>query len=123
MRRSFNAGDGCPFRPRSLGERPTIIFAPLNNPLFHPSIRHGQHHPATIHRNWLGSPTCRRTKAARQRWEMAQAVVPQVQTLPDPTLQLGYQKMPMVEPFQGFMDGVGQEIPFPGKLRLKGEVA
>lgn len=59
-------------------------------------------------------------KAARQRWEMAQALVPQVQTLPDPTIQLGYQKMPMVEPFQGAMYGIGQEIPFPGKLRLKG---
>lgn len=62
-------------------------------------------------------------KAARQRWEMAQALVPQVQTPPDPTIQLGYQKMPMVEPFQGAMYGIGQEIPFPGKLRLKGEVA
>lgn len=62
-------------------------------------------------------------KAARQRWEAAQAVVPQVQTLPDPKLQFGYQRMPMVEPLQGAMYGFGQEIPFPGKLRLKGEVA
>ncbi|MGQ0666369.1 MAG: TolC family protein [Nitrospiraceae bacterium] len=62
-------------------------------------------------------------KAARERWEAAKAVVPQVQTLPDPTLQFGYQRMPMVEPFQGAMYGIGQEIPFPGKLRLKGEVA
>ncbi|MDE3224776.1 MAG: TolC family protein [Nitrospirota bacterium] len=62
-------------------------------------------------------------KVARQRWEAAQAVVPQVQTLPDPKLQFGYQRMPMVEPLQGAMYGVGQEIPFPGKLRLKGEVA
>lgn len=62
-------------------------------------------------------------KAARQRWEMAKAVVPQVQSLPDPRLQLGYQQMPMVEPFQGVMYGFGQEIPFPGKLSLKGEVA
>ena len=62
-------------------------------------------------------------KAARQRWEMTKAVVPQVQALPDPTLQIGYQRMPMVEPFQGAMYGIGQEIPFPGKLRLKGEVA
>ncbi|HXV69741.1 MAG TPA: TolC family protein, partial [Nitrospira sp.] len=62
-------------------------------------------------------------KAARQRWEMAKAVVPQVQTLPDPRLQLGYQRMPMMEPLQGAMYGVGQEIPFPGKLGLKGEVA
>ena len=63
-------------------------------------------------------------KAARQRWESAKAVVPQVQTLPDPRLQLGYQRMPMVPPVvEGAMYGVGQEIPFPGKLKLKGEVA
>jgi len=63
-------------------------------------------------------------KAARHRWESAQAVVPQVQTLPDPRLQLGYQRMPMVPPVvEGVMYGIGQEIPFPGKLKLKGEVA
>ncbi len=63
-------------------------------------------------------------KAARQRWEAAKAVVPQVQTLPDPRLQLGYQRMPMVPPVvEGAMYGFGQEIPFPGKLSLKGEVA
>ncbi|MBS0166241.1 MAG: TolC family protein [Nitrospira sp.] len=62
-------------------------------------------------------------KAARERWEAARAVVPQVETLPDPRLQFGYQRMPMMEPVQGAMYGIGQEIPFPGKLRLKGEVA
>lgn len=63
-------------------------------------------------------------KATRERWEAAQAVVPQVQTLPDPRLQIGYQRMPMVPPVvEGAMYGVGQEIPFPGKLKLKGEVA
>jgi outer membrane protein TolC len=63
-------------------------------------------------------------KAAQQRWEAAQAVVPQVQTLPDPRLQFGYQRMPMQPPaVQGAMYGVGQEVPFPGKLKLKGEVA
>ena len=63
-------------------------------------------------------------KAARQRWESAKAVVPQVQTLPDPRLQLGYQRMPMVPPVvEGVMYGIGQDIPFPGKLKLKGEVA
>ncbi len=62
-------------------------------------------------------------KVARQRWEAAKAVVPQVQTLPDPKLQIGYQRMPMVEPLQGAMYGLAQEIPFPGKLRLRGEVA
>lgn len=62
-------------------------------------------------------------KAARERWDASKAVVPQVQTLPDPKLQFGYQRMPMMEPLQGAMYGIGQEIPFPGKLRLKGEVA
>lgn len=63
-------------------------------------------------------------KAAHERWQAAQAVVPQVQTLPDPRLQLGYQRMPMVPPVvEGVMYGVGQEIPFPGKLKLKGEMA
>jgi outer membrane protein, heavy metal efflux system len=62
-------------------------------------------------------------KATRERWEAAKAVVPQVQTLPDPRLQLGYQRMPMIEPLQGAMYGFGQEIPFPGKLRLRGEIA
>jgi outer membrane protein, heavy metal efflux system len=63
-------------------------------------------------------------KAARQRWEASQAVVPQVQTLPDPRLQLGYQRMPMVPPVvEGAIYGFGQDIPFPGKLSLKGEVA
>ncbi|MBX3325445.1 MAG: TolC family protein [Nitrospira sp.] len=63
-------------------------------------------------------------KAARERWEAGQAVVPQVQTLPDPRLQIGYQRMPMVPPVvEGVMYGVGQDIPFPGKLKLKGEVA
>lgn len=62
-------------------------------------------------------------KAARQRWEAAKAVVPQVQALPDPSLQLGYQRMPMADPLQGPMYGIAQEFPFPGKLRLKGQVA
>ena len=63
-------------------------------------------------------------KAASQRWQAAQAIVPQVQSLPDPRLQLGYQRMPMVPPVvEGVMYGIGQEIPFPGKLKLKGDVA
>ena len=76
--------------------------------------------PGLIHELEAANPEI---NAARYRWRAAQAVVPQVQTLPDPTIQVGYQRMPMTEPFQGAMYGVAQEIPFPGKLRLKGEVA
>ena len=63
------------------------------------------------------------TQAAREQWQVAKAVVPQVQTLPDPKLQFGYQRMPMAEPLQGAMYGFGQEISFPSDLRLKGAVA
>jgi outer membrane protein TolC len=58
-------------------------------------------------------------RAAQQRWEAAKAVVPQVKTLPDPMLNLGYTKVEEREVMYGF----SQEIPFPGKLRLRGEVA
>ncbi|NOT55448.1 MAG: TolC family protein, partial [Deltaproteobacteria bacterium] len=58
-------------------------------------------------------------KAARQRWEAAQAVIPQVQTLPDPRTTLSYQNVTERET----MYGASQEVPFPGKLRLRGAVA
>jgi outer membrane protein TolC len=59
-------------------------------------------------------------QAARQRWESSKAVIPQVQTLPDPKVILGYKDM---TPQQELMYGMSQELPFPGKLRLKGEIA
>ena len=58
-------------------------------------------------------------RAAQQRWEAAKAVIPQVKTLPDPMLNLGYDT---VED-RVVTYGVSQEIPFPGKLRLRGKVA
>ncbi len=58
-------------------------------------------------------------QAARQRWEATTAVIPQVQTLPDPRLNFGYKDILEREAMYGF----SQEIPFPGKLRLRGEIA
>jgi outer membrane protein TolC len=58
-------------------------------------------------------------RAAQQRWEASKAVIPQVKTLPDPMLNLGYEHKEEREVTYGF----SQEIPFPGKLRLRGEVA
>jgi len=58
-------------------------------------------------------------RAAQQRWEAAKAVIPQVKTLPDPLITLGYEKVEE----RAVIYGVSQEIPFPGKLRLRGEVA
>ena len=58
-------------------------------------------------------------RAAQQRWKAAEAVIPQVQTLPDPQVNFGYENVVEREAMYGF----GQEIPFPGKLRLRGAVA
>ncbi len=57
--------------------------------------------------------------AAAQRFEAAKAMIPQARTLPDPMLNFSYEDMDVDET----MYGVSQEIPFPGKLRLKGEIA
>ena len=58
-------------------------------------------------------------RAAQQRWVAAKAVIPQVKTLPDPLINLGYDQVEE----RGMTYGFSQEIPFPGKLRLRGEVA
>jgi cobalt-zinc-cadmium efflux system outer membrane protein len=58
-------------------------------------------------------------QAAQRRFEAATAVIPQVQTLPDPRINLGYREVVEREA----MYGVSQEIPFPGKLGLRGQVA
>ena len=58
-------------------------------------------------------------QATRYRWEAARAVIPQVKTLPDPVLNLGYEQMDE----RAWTYGFSQDIPFPGKLRLRGEVA
>jgi len=62
-------------------------------------------------------------QSASRQWEASQAIIPQVQSLPDPNLLLGYQRMPMMEPLEGPVYGFSQKFPFPGKLGLKGEVA
>jgi len=55
--------------------------------------------------------------------------IPQVQTLPDPMIGLSYKNMgfPAFTLGQEVMSGLGlsfsQAVPFPGKLRLKGEIA
>jgi outer membrane protein TolC len=58
-------------------------------------------------------------RAAAQRYEAAKAMVPQARTLPDPMLRFSYEDMDVDET----MYGISQEIPFPGKLKLKGEIA
>ena len=70
-------------------------------------------------------------EAARQSWQAAKQVPSQVSTLPDPQFQLQQFSVGSPRPFAGYTNsdfayiglGVSQDIPYPGKLRLRGEIA
>jgi len=70
-------------------------------------------------------------QAAQQGWKAAQQVPTQVSTLPDPQFQLQQVNVGSPRPFAGYTNsnfayvglGVSQDLPYPGKLRLKGEIA
>ncbi len=72
-----------------------------------------------------------RIRAARQAWQAAQQVPTQVSTLPDPQLMVQQFSVGSPRPFAGYTNsdfayigfGVSQDLPYPGKLRLRGEVA
>ncbi len=69
--------------------------------------------------------------AADHSWKAATHVSQQVTTLPDPQFTVQQFSVGSPKPFAGFSNsdfayiglGASQEIPYPGKLRLKGEVA
>jgi outer membrane protein, heavy metal efflux system len=70
-------------------------------------------------------------EAARQRWQAAKQVRTQVSTLPDPQFTLQHLSVGSPRPFAGYTNsdfayiglGVSQDIPYPGKLKLRGEIA
>lgn len=70
-------------------------------------------------------------EAARRGWQAAKQVPTQVSTLPDPQFTLQHLSVGSPRPFAGYTNsdfayiglGVTQDIPYPGKLRLKGEIA
>src|SRR6202023_3037250 len=69
--------------------------------------------------------------AARQGWEAAKQIPSQVSTLPDPQFTAQQVNVGSPRPFAGYTNsdfayfglGVSQDFPYPGKLRLKGELA
>ncbi len=69
--------------------------------------------------------------AAKHGWRAATQVPSQVSTLPDPQFTVQQFAVGSPRPFAGFSNsnfayigfGVSQDLPFPGKLRLKGEAA
>ena len=70
-------------------------------------------------------------RAAKQSWDAAKLAPSQVSVLPDPQFQLQHMSVGSPRPFAGYTDnnfayiglGVSQEFPYPGKLRLRGDIA
>jgi cobalt-zinc-cadmium efflux system outer membrane protein len=70
-------------------------------------------------------------QAAQEGWQAAKQVPPQVTALPDPQVQLQQVNVGSPRPFAGYTTsdfayvglGASMDIPYPGKLKLRGEVA
>jgi outer membrane protein TolC len=66
-------------------------------------------------------------QSAQEVWEASEAKIPYAQTLPDPKVGLGFEKIPEGSLNLGEakmrMYQASQMFPYPGKLRLKGEIA
>jgi cobalt-zinc-cadmium efflux system outer membrane protein len=70
-------------------------------------------------------------QAARHSWQSAKQIPTQVVTLPDPQVVLQLMNVGSPRPFAGYTNsdfayiglGFSQDLPYPGKLRLRGEVA
>ena len=139
---------GSPFHPAVLSSRSTITSFGTHEILSVPGRGHDRdldtrHNPeSTRPRHFtgrrydpdppaFGRPLTRGPRhepffaAARLEAEELQARVPQVSSLPDPTASLTYQPAPVVTARgpQRSQWRVQQTIPFPGKLRLRGEIA
>jgi outer membrane protein TolC len=69
--------------------------------------------------------------AARRTWQAATQVPSQVSTMPDPQVTVQHLSVGSPRPFAGYSNsdfayiglGVSQDLPYPGKLKLKGEAA
>jgi len=70
-------------------------------------------------------------QAARQGWQAAKQVPSQVSTFPDPQFTVQQVNVGSPRPFAGYTNsdfayvglGASQDIPYPGKLQLRGEIA
>ena len=70
-------------------------------------------------------------EAARQAWQAAKQIPSQVSTLPDPQFTLQQLSVGSPRLFAGYTNsdfaylglGVSQDFPYPGKLRLRGDIA
>jgi outer membrane protein TolC len=82
---------------------------------------------------WLDEATRNNPQilAARDAWKAATLVPSQASSLPDPEFTVQQMSVGSPRPFAGFSNsdfayvgpGVSQDLPYPGKLRLRGEIA
>src|SRR6202790_5863964 len=69
--------------------------------------------------------------AARRGWQAATQIPSQISTPPDPQVTVQHISVGSPRPFAGFSNsdfayigfGISQDLPYPGKLKLKGEAA
>src|SRR5207244_10906310 len=125
--------------PRRLGTRlPTVLCAlllagSLGNGAFAQEPAPQHEHVVTPLAELLGEAEKNnpQIEAARQGWQAAKQVPTQVSTLPDPQFTLQHLSVGSPRPFAGYANsdfayiglGVTQDIPYPGKLKLRGEIA
>src|SRR5689334_16455304 len=70
-------------------------------------------------------------EAARREWDASKQVPSQASTRPDPEFVLQHLSVGSPRPFAGYTNsdfayiglGISQDLPYPGKLRLRGEIA
>jgi outer membrane protein TolC len=114
----------------------TLILATLLF-LSVPSLTRAQETPSPIQPTKLSNLLAEaeqsnpQIQAARHGWDSAKQVPTQVSTLPDPQFVLQQMNVGSPRPFAGYTNsdfayvglGISQDLPYPGKLRLRGEIA
>jgi outer membrane protein, heavy metal efflux system len=109
----------------------TVFVAPSSGQEPTPQPRHAQAATPLAQLLQEADENNPQIQAARQGWRAAQQVPTQVSALPDPQFQLQQVSVGSPRPFAGYTNsdfayigvGVSQDLPYSGKLRLKGEIA
>jgi outer membrane protein, heavy metal efflux system len=126
-RRNLNLGVALIFvwvaqGPRAFGQ---------DSALAHPDDEHSHAAVALPELLTEASQNNPQIQAARSAWEAAKQVPSQVSTLPDPQITVQQVNVGSPRPFAGYTNsdfsylgfGFSQDFPYPGKLRLRGEIA
>jgi outer membrane protein, heavy metal efflux system len=109
-----------------------VVFGQGQAPARQPSVPQEQTTPVSL-KDLLNEAERNnpQIRAARQGWEAAKEVPSQVSALPDPQAVLQEFTVGSPRPFAGYTNsnfayiglGISQDLPYPGKLKLKGAIA